>query len=85
ARSDAPLETYRRTLDHAWGGYYTLGRHFLDVMGNPTVMRLCTELGMPHRTLMEFVFRVMAHLTNRRSSDATDLLVNALSRVVPAA
>jgi hypothetical protein len=31
------------------------------------------------------VFRTMAHLTNRSSKDATDVLLNTLSRMVPAA
>ena len=84
-RSDAALDTYARSVADAWGGYYTLGRVFLAAMGHPQVMRICTEYGMPHRRLMDFVFRVMAHLTNRSSRDATDLLINTLSRVVPAA
>ena len=54
-------------------------------MGHPTVMRICTEYGMPRRRLMDFVFRTMAHLVNHSSKDATDLLINTLSRVVPAA
>ena len=84
-RSDAALDAYARSVAEAWGGYYTLGRVFLAAMGHPQVMRICTEYGMPHRRLMDFVFRVMAHLTNRSSRDATDLLINTLSRVVPAA
>ena len=84
-RSDQPLDLYAKAVADAWGGYYTLGRIFLRAMGHPQVMRICTEYGMPHRRLMDFVFRVMAHLTNRSSKDATDLLINTLSRVVPAA
>ena len=83
-RSDGPLEGYARAVADAWGGYYTLGRWFLEVMGHPEVMRFCTVYGMPRRRLMDFVFRTMAHLTNRSSRDATDLLLNTLSRVVPA-
>ena len=49
------------------------------------MMRFCTVYGMPRRRLMDFVFRTMAHLTNDRSRDATDLLLNTLSRAVPAA
>jgi menaquinone-9 beta-reductase len=85
ARSDAPLAGYERAVAHEWGGYYTLGRMFVHLIGHPAVMRHCTELGMPRRTLMEFVFRLMAHLVDRKSKDATDLVVNALSRAVPAA
>ena len=84
-RSDQPLDLYATAVADAWGGYYTLGRIFLRAMGHPQVMRVCTEYGMPQRRLMDFVFRVMAHLTNRSSKDATDLLINTLSRVVPAA
>ena len=84
-RSDAPLQGYAGAVADAWGGYYTLGHIFLKAMGHPQVMRICTEYGMPHPRLMDFVFRVMAHLTNRSSKDATDLLMNTLERVVPAA
>jgi menaquinone-9 beta-reductase len=85
ARSDAPLAGYPKAVEAEWGGYYTLGRVFVDIMGNPTIMRLCTELGMPRRWLMQFVFRTMAHLVDRRSKDMTDRLINTLSRAVPAA
>ncbi|HWB72331.1 MAG TPA: geranylgeranyl reductase family protein [Egibacteraceae bacterium] len=85
ARSDAPLEAYEAALAREWGGYFTLGRIFVDLIGHPTVMRLCTEHGMPRRRVMEFVFRVMAHLTNRRSADLADRVIKALSRAVPAA
>lgn len=84
ARQDAPLATYGAALAAAWGGYYTLGNVFLRVMGNATIMRACTELGLPRRGLMKFVFRTMAHLVNERSADATDRIVNTLSRAVPA-
>ena len=84
-RSDAALDTYARAVAEAWGGYYRLGHVFLAAMGHPTVMRICTEYGMPHRRLMDFVFRTMAHLINHSSRDATDLLLNTLSRAVPAA
>jgi menaquinone-9 beta-reductase len=55
------------------------------MMGHPAVMRLCTVHGMPRLGLMHFVFRTMAHLFNHRSRDATDAVLNLLSRAVPAA
>jgi menaquinone-9 beta-reductase len=85
ARSDAPLQAYTAAVRHQWGAYYRMGNWFVELIGHPTVMRLCTELGMPRRTVMDFVFRLMAHLTNRRSADAADRVINALCRVVPAA
>jgi geranylgeranyl reductase family protein len=79
------LEAYPAAVAEAWGGYYTLGRAFVSLMGHPTVMRVCTVYGMPRMRLMRFVFRTMAHLVNHRSGDATDAVLNLLSRAVPAA
>ena len=85
SRSDADLQRYADLIADAWGGYYRLGRWFVQLIGHPTVMRFCTELGMPRRRLMEFVFRLMAHLVDERPHDATDLVITSLSKAVPAA
>jgi geranylgeranyl reductase family protein len=84
-RSDAPLTAYERRIAQEWGGYYTLGRMFVRLIGHPEIMRFCTVHGMPRRTVMQFVFRLMAHLVNRDSADATDRVINGLSKMVPAA
>jgi hypothetical protein len=49
------------------------------------MMQICTEYGMPIRPLMELVFKLMAHLTDERPSDAKDLVINTLTRLAPAA
>lgn len=82
-RSDAPLASYQQAVAHAWGGYYTLGRMFVELIGHPEVMRLFTEFGMPRRTVLSFVFRMLAQLTNQKSRDATDRVINTLQRAVP--
>lgn len=82
---DRALLGYPAELKATWGGYYQLGRIFLEVMANPTVMRLCTTYGMPRRRLMDFVFRTMAHLVNDTNRNVTDVVINTLSRAVPAA
>lgn len=84
-RSDAPLHDYTAAVAREWGGYYTLGNTFSKLIGHPAIMRFCTNRGMPRTTLMRVVFRLMAHLVDRRSHDVTDRVINALSRVVPAA
>ncbi len=84
-RRTAALDAYDRELRRRWGGYYTLGNLFVDLMGHPTVMHVCTEYGMPYRPLMEFVFKLMAHLTDERPSDAKDAIINTLQRLAPAA
>jgi len=85
-RSTAVLDDYDRILrEQRWGGYYTLGKVFTHVVGNPTMMRICTEYGMPIRPLMELVLKLMAHLTDERPSDTKDLVINTLTRIAPAA
>ena len=81
----AILDRYDHELRQRWGGYYTLGAIFAELVGHPTVMHICTEYGMPIRPLMEFVFKMMAHLTDERPSDAKDAIINTLSRLAPAA
>jgi flavin-dependent dehydrogenase len=79
------LDLYDRELRQRWGGYYTLGKVFAQLVGHPTVMHVCTEYGMPYRPLMELVFKLMAHLTDADPSDTKDLIINTLSRLAPAA
>ena len=84
-RRTADLDAYDRELRARWGGYYTLGKVFAQLVGHPSVMHVCTEYGMPVRPLMELVFKLMAHLTDAEPSDTKDLVINTLSRLAPAA
>jgi menaquinone-9 beta-reductase len=79
------LDAYDRELRQRWGGYYTLGKVFAELVGHPAVMHVCTTYGMPVRPLMELVFKLMAHLTDRHPSDTKDVVINTLSRLAPAA
>jgi menaquinone-9 beta-reductase len=79
------LDVYDRELRQRWGGYYTLGKVFAELVGHPAVMHVCTTYGMPIRPLMELVFKLMAHLTDRHPSDTKDAIINTLSRLAPAA
>ncbi|MEX0831324.1 MAG: geranylgeranyl reductase family protein [Nitriliruptoraceae bacterium] len=85
ARRTAVLDRYDTELRQRWGGYYTLGRVFAELVGHPQVMHVCTEYGMPYRPLMELVFKLMAHLTDQRPADAKDAVINTLQRLAPAA
>ncbi len=84
-RRTSDLDRYDRALRERIGGYYTLGRAFAELVGNPTVMHVCTTYGMPYRSLMELVLKLMAHLTDRRPADTKDAIVNTLQRLAPAA
>ncbi|GII88495.1 drug:proton antiporter [Sphaerisporangium siamense] len=78
------LRAYPKTLKDAYGGYFTLGRLFVEAIGKPGVMGFLTRHGLPHPTLMRFALKLLANLTDRRG-DASDRIINALSKVTPPA
>jgi len=79
------LSAYPATLKERYGGYYTLGRIFVKLIGRPEVMKLATRHGMPHPVLMRFVLKLLANLTDPRRGDAMDRIINAMCKVAPAA
>jgi menaquinone-9 beta-reductase len=78
------LSAYPVELRARYGGYYRLGGIFVKLIGRPEIMRLATRHGMPHPTLMRFVLKLMANLTDPRGGDAMDRIINAMARVAPA-
>ncbi|GHJ50554.1 drug:proton antiporter [Catellatospora sp. TT07R-123] len=78
------LQGYGTELRRRLGGYYRIGGVFVKLIGNPQVMKVATKHGMPHPTLMRFVLKLLANLTDPRGGDAMDRIINALSRVAPA-
>ncbi|TWP37441.1 geranylgeranyl reductase family protein [Leekyejoonella antrihumi] len=90
ARGDAAgrervLASYPGVMKDALGGYYTLGRMFAKMIGNPDVMRLAVKYGLPRQTMMKFLLKVMANLGDGRGGAVDDRLLHALSRMAPAA
>jgi len=90
ARPEGPareraLSAYPAALKDTYGGYYTLGRVFVRLIGNPAIMKLATRHGLPHPTLMRMLLKLMANLTDPRGGDATDRVINVLSTLTPAA
>ena len=83
ARERALLH-YPAELKARYGGYYRLGHWFVKLIGNPQIMRICTRHGLPHPTLMKFVLKLLANLTDPRDGDAADRIINALVKVAPA-
>jgi geranylgeranyl reductase family protein len=76
---------YPAELKARYGGYYTLGRVFVHAIGNPHVMKIATKYGLPRPTLMRFTLKLLANLTDPRGGDAMDRVINAMSRLAPAA
>ena len=83
--AEKALESYPLRLKAELGGYYTLGRAFVKLIGHPQVMHACTKYGLPRKTLMRFTLKLLANLTDSRDGDAMDKLINSLSKIAPAA
>ncbi len=57
----------------------------MKLIGDTAVMKLATRHGLPHPVLMRFALKLLANLTDPRGGDAMDRVINALSRLAPAA
>jgi menaquinone-9 beta-reductase len=79
------LQTYPRQLKDAYGGYYTLGRVFVELIGKPSVMQFATRHGVKRPAVMRFTMKLLGNLTETRGGDAVDRLLNAVSKMTPAA
>ncbi|WP_433249961.1 geranylgeranyl reductase family protein [Streptosporangium sp. CA-135522] len=84
AQRERVLRAYPQTLKDAYGGYFTLGRGFVELIGHRGVMDFFTRHALPHPHLMRFALKLLANLTDRRG-DASDRIINALSKVAPPA
>ena len=78
------LQSYPRVMKDALGGYFTLGRAFATMIGNPDFMRLAVKYGLPRTTMMKYLMKIMANLAEPHGGDASDRLINALSKMAPA-
>jgi flavin-dependent dehydrogenase len=77
------LQAYPRILKDTYGGYYTLGRAFVKMIGNPKVMKIATQRGLTHPMLMKFALKLLANLTDPVGGDAMDRVINGLTKVAP--
>ena len=88
ARAEGPareraLEGYPVAIKDALGSYYRLGNIFSKLIGNPTVMRTATKYGLPRKTLMKLVLKLLAGLYDQRDGDAFDRIITAATRMAP--
>ncbi|MEW2523273.1 geranylgeranyl reductase family protein [Streptomyces sp. NPDC047071] len=85
AQRELALQRYPKVLKDTYGGYYTLGRAFVKLIGNPKVMQIAAQRGLTHPMLMRFTLKMLANLTDPTGGDAMDRIINGLSRVAPKA
>jgi len=79
------LQAYPEALAARYGGYFTLGRGFVKLIGHPQFIRAVTRHGIKRPALMRIALKLLANLTDPRAGDATDRTINALNRITPAA
>jgi geranylgeranyl reductase family protein len=77
------LRNYPVAMQQALGSYYRIGNLFSRAIGNPTVMRLATRHGLPRKTLMAFLLKVLANLYDPKGGDAFDRVISAMTRITP--
>ncbi len=79
------LQGYPVALKQSYGGYYTLGRTFVKLIGNPNFMKFATRHGIKRPAVMRMTMKLLGNLTEPRGGDAVDRVINALSKIAPAA
>jgi flavin-dependent dehydrogenase len=79
------LQTYPAQLKDAYGGYYTLGRVFVELISKPSFMQFATRHGVKRPWVMRFTMKLLGNLTETKGGDAVDRLLNAVSKMTPAA
>jgi len=85
AGAERVLQSYPAALKDAYGGYYTLGRTFVKAIGHPSFMKFATRHGIKRPYVMRMTMKLLGNLTEPRGGDAVDRVINALSKLSPAA
>jgi geranylgeranyl reductase family protein len=85
AGAERVLQSYPKILRDSYGGYYTLGRVFVDLISKPSFMQFATRHGVKRPAVMRLTMKLLGNLTETRGGDATDRLINAVSKITPAA
>jgi menaquinone-9 beta-reductase len=74
----AVAQMYPTLLKERYGQYFHIGRSFVRMIGNPSVMRLSVKYGIPRKTLMRFALRFMANLTDGKKGVMEDKIMYGL-------
>jgi menaquinone-9 beta-reductase len=83
AETERVLRSYPQALRDAYGGYYAIGRLFVQLIGRPELMRYATRKGMNRPALMRFALKLLANLSEPRGGDAADRVISAMTRLAP--
>ena len=88
ARPEGPsreraLEGYPAAVRADLASYYRLGNRFAHALGHPWLVQYTARYGLPRRTLMRFLLKLLAGLHDGRDGDAMDRTMELLLRVTP--
>jgi flavin-dependent dehydrogenase len=83
AQQERVLLSYPDQLRAAYGGYYSLGRMFVQLIGKPKLMRYATARGMNRPALMRFALKLLANLSEPQGGDAADRIISAMVKLAP--
>lgn len=72
---------YPSMLRERYGRYYRVGNLFVRAIGYPPVMRALTDYGLPQEWLMRFLIRLMGNLSDGRTGDFQDRLMDRIVRL----
>jgi geranylgeranyl reductase family protein len=76
------LAAYAADLEDVYGDYHRVARVFVKAIGNPTVMKTLTTVGLRSKPLMEWTLKVMANLLDPEEAKMSEHVYNAIERVV---
>ncbi|MFD1146878.1 geranylgeranyl reductase family protein [Saccharothrix hoggarensis] len=85
ASRERALRGYPVRIEQALGSYYRLGNIFSKLIGNPVIMRTATKYGLPRKTLMRLVLKLLAGLYDPKDGDSFDRIITAATKLAPTA
>ncbi len=80
--SDVALAGYAQELEDTYGDYHRVARLFVKAIGNPTIMRTLTTVGLRSKPLMEWTLKVMANLLDPDEAKMSEHVYRAIERAV---
>lgn len=75
------LHAYSRDVDDEYGAYHRVARTFLVAIGNPSVMKALTKVGMRSKPLMEWALKVMANLLEPEDYGVAEHVYHAIEKM----
>ncbi len=75
------LQRYDALLDDTYGLYFRMAQAFVRMISHPEVMKACVGTGLRSRTLMEWIFRIMANLLRPDETGPAEALYRAVALI----